>query len=202
MKLRITKGSPFARKVRILARETGLAGRIEEVVVHVSPVEDNDDLARENPLVKLPVLELDSGQWLYDSSVICQYLDTLHDATRLFPEAGPARFAMLRNEALTDGMLDAAILCRYEQALRPEALRWPQWIEGQRRKVFGGLRQLESQVDGWPAPYDFGQIGATCALGYLDFRFPQWDWRAQHPRLAGWFGRISGRASVADTLPA
>ena len=103
MKLRVNKASPFARKVRILARETGLAGRVEEIETAVSPVAPNEDLARENPLIKIPALVTDNGELLYDSAVICEYLDTLHSGRKLFPAAGPQRFSALRRQALTDG---------------------------------------------------------------------------------------------------
>jgi glutathione S-transferase len=201
MKLRVNKASPFARKVRILAREAGLTGRIEELETAVSPVNANADLARENPLVKIPALVTDSGDMLYDSAVICEYLDTLHAGSKFFPTTGPQRFTALRRQALTDGILEAAVLCRYETAVRPEKLRWSDWIEGQKRKIFGGLAVLEREVDTWSGDFDIGQVGTACALGYLDFRFADWNWRSEHPRLAAWYERIARRPSVAATAP-
>jgi glutathione S-transferase len=201
VKLRINKASPFARKARIVAREAGLTGRVEEIETTVSPVAPNEDLARENPLVKIPALVTDGGELLYDSDVICEYLDTLHGGARLFPTEGTRRFTALRRQALTDGILEAAVLCRYEQAVRPEQLRWNDWVEGQKRKIFGGLGVLEAEVDGWGNDFDIGQIGAACALGYLDFRFAGWEWRSRHPKLAAWFKRVSARPSVAATAP-
>ena len=202
MKLRINKASPFARKARILAREAGMARRIEEVETTVSPVAPNEDLARENPLIKIPALVTDAGEMLYDSAVICEYLDTLHDGRKLFPASGPQRFSALRRQALTDGILDAAVLCRYEIAVRPEALRWKDWIEGQKRKIFGGLGVLEAEAASWASDFDIGHIGAACVLGYLDFRFADWDWRARHPRLASWYQGVARRPSVSETAPA
>jgi glutathione S-transferase len=201
LKLRINKASPFARKARILAREAGLTGSIDEVETTVSPVKANEDLARENPLGKIPALVTDSGEMLYDSGVICEYLDTLHSGKKLFPAAGPQRFAALRRQALTDGILEAAVLCRYEVAVRPEPLRWKDWIEGQKRKIFGGLEVLEAEVDTWPGDFDIGQIGLACVLGYLDFRFGDWEWRSQHPQLAKWYARAAKRPSVSETAP-
>src|SRR5262245_55768370 len=201
MKLRVNKASPFARKVRIMAREAGLTGQVEEIETTVSPVNANEDLARENPLVKIPALVMDSGDTLYDSGVICEYLDTLHAGSRFFPAAGPQRFAALRRHALTDGILEAAVLCRYETAVRPERLRWNDWIDGQKRKIFGGLTVLEREVDTWSGDFDIGQIGVACALGYLDFRFADWNWRSGHPRLAAWYERASKRSSVSETAP-
>ena len=202
MKLRINKLSPFARKARILVHETGLAGRIEEIETAVSPVAPNEELARDNPLVKIPALVTDGGDTLYDSAVICEYLDSLHGGAKFFPADGAKRFTALRRQALTDGILEAAVLCRYETAVRPEALRWKDWIEGQKRKIFGGLGVLEREADSWSGDFDIGQVGAACVLGYLDFRFPDWEWRSRHPRLTAWYERASKRASVAATAPA
>ena len=201
MKLRVNKASPFARKARILSREAGLTGRVEEIETAVSPVAPNDDLARENPLLKIPSLVTDNGETLFDSPVICEYLDTLHGGRRFFPAAGPARFAALRRQAVTDGILDAAVLCRYESAVRPEPLRWPEWIQGQKRKIFGALDALEKEAATWGEDFDVGHIGVACALGYLDFRFADWGWRTVHPRLAAWFEAASRRPSVRDTAP-
>ena len=202
MKLRVNKASPFARKVRILVREAGLAGRVEEIETAVSPVAPNEDLARENPLVKIPALVADNGELLYDSAVICEYLDTLHSGRKLFPGAGPQRFSALRRQALTDGLLEAAVLCRYETAVRPEALRWTDWIEGQKRKIFGALGVLEAEAPSWSSDFDIGHIGVACALGYLNFRFPDWEWRSEHPRLAAWHHTVLRRPSVSQTVPA
>lgn len=201
MKLYINKASPFARKARILAREAGIADRIEEIETVVSPVNMNETLARENPLVKIPALVTDTGETYYDSPVICEYLDTLHRKPKLFPEPGPQRFAALRWQALTDGIMDAAVLSRYETAVRPESFRWKDWIEGQKRKVFGGLDALEAEAASWRDEFGIAQIGAACALGYLDFRFPDWGWRSGHPKLAAWFERVSRRPSVTATMP-
>ena len=201
MKLRFNKLSPFARKVRIVAREAGIADCIEEIETTVSPVAPNESLARENPLVKIPALVTDAGDTLYDSSVICEYLDTLHAKRKLFPASGSQRFTALRRQALADGILEAAVLCRYEAALRPEALRWKDWIEGQKRKILGGLDALEAEVESWDDEFNIGQIGAACVLGYLDFRFSEWNWRSGHPRLTAWFDRTARRPSVAATVP-
>src|SRR5471030_171866 len=114
MKLRYSSASPYVRKVMIVAHEGGLAERIETVATSVVPVKANDALKAENPLVKLPSLTTDDGITLYDSPVICEYLDSLHAAAKMFPPAGPARWTALRRQALADGILDAAILTRYE----------------------------------------------------------------------------------------
>jgi glutathione S-transferase len=201
LKLRMNEGSPFARKVRIFAREKGLSDKIEESVVTVSPLSTNDALAHENPLVKIPVLVMDNGEWLYDSAVICEYLDTLHQGVKSFPVSGLGRFMTLRRQALCDGILDAAVLCRYELALRPAALLWDKWIDGQKQKVFGGLFELEAEAESWSDEFEILQMSSVCVLGYLDFRFPGWEWRHAHPRLAHWYSDVLSRPSVLETAP-
>ena len=201
MKLHTNRASPFVRKARIVARETGLAARVEEVEIAVSPVAPNESLARANPLVKIPALVTDSGETFYDSAVICEYLDTLHGGRKLFPSSGAQRFTALRRQALTDGILEAAVLCRYEVAVRPEALRWKDWLDGQKHKIRGGLDAIEAEAGSWGEDFDIGQIGAACVCGYLDFRFPDLDWRAGRPKLAAWFERTAQRPSVRDTAP-
>ena len=166
----------------------------------VSPVAPNADLAVQNPLVKIPTLETDAGTVLYDSAVICEYLDTLHSGTRLFP-ADNSRWEALRLQALCDGILEAAVLCRYEMAVRPEQLRWNGWIDGQFTKIRNGLDAIAREEPSWKGNFGIGQIGAACALGYLDFRFPDEQWRSKRPRLALWFEQVSTRASIKITVP-
>ena len=202
MKLYSSVTSPYVRKVRVLARETGLAARIEEIPSAVSPVARDEQVARVNPLGKLPALILDDGTALYDSPVICEYLDGLHGGRRFFPPAGPARWTALRLQAEGDGLLDAAILARYEMALRPEPLRWPEWIAGQKAKVAGVLDLLERDAGSLAGDLTIGGITIACALGYLDFRFPDDGWRTARPRLAGWFAEVSARESLQATMPA
>lgn len=200
MKIRVNAASPFARKVRIVVRETGLTDRVQEVQTAVNPVAPNVDLAGQNPLVKIPALTLDDGSALYDSRVICEYLDSL-TGHGLFPQSGPERWRALTLQALCDGILDAAVTTRYEVAVRPEAIRWTQWIDGQRSKIDGGLAALEKLQPAFGTQFGIGQIGAACVLGYLDFRFPDIAWRAQHPNLAAWFAGVSKRPSVHGTFP-
>ncbi len=200
MQIRVNAASPFARKVRIIVRETGLTDRVEEIQTAVSPVTPNADLAGQNPLIKIPALTLADGTALYDSRVICEYLDTLA-GTNLFPQSGPERWRALCLQALCDGILDAAVMIRYEVAVRPEPIRWSKWIDGQRSKIEGGLAALEKAQPQFGASFDISQIGAACVLGYLDFRFPEMDWRTRYPGLRAWFEGTSKRASVRDTFP-
>jgi glutathione S-transferase len=201
MKLRYSPASPYVRKVSVVALETGLDKRIEKLRVQVAPVTVNEEVARENPLMKIPALTTDDGMVLYDSPVICEYLDSLHSGAKLFPAAGAARWTALRQQALGDGILDAALLARYEGALRPENLRWKEWSEGQMTKVRQGLAALEADVAQLSGPLTIGQITAGCALGYLDFRYPNEGWRNRHPKLAAWYEDFSKRASMQATVP-
>ncbi|MBI3045526.1 MAG: glutathione S-transferase [Betaproteobacteria bacterium] len=201
MRLWYNPASPFARKVRIVARETGLAEGIDEVNTVVSPVKPNAELARENPLIKIPTLAVPGEGTLYDSAVICEYLDSLHPGAPLFPGAGAERWRALRLQALGDGILDAAVLMRYEGVVRPEALRWGDWISGQLEKIRGGLSALDRECAGWGDRFAIGQITAACVLGYLDFRFAEQDWRAPHPALAQWYAGVAQRPSMKATLP-
>jgi glutathione S-transferase len=200
MKLYFSPASPYARKVRVSAFELGLAARIELLPVTLSPISPNAQLREHNPLGKIPVLLTESGEALYDSPVICEYLDALAGGGRLWPPAGPARWRALRRQALADGITDAAVLVRYEQTVRPEALRWSEWIEGQRLKIRTALAELES--DSLEGPFDIGAISIACALGYLDLRFAEERWREHQPRLAGWLATLAQRPSLASTTPA
>jgi len=202
MRLWFNPASPFARKVRVVVRETGLTGRIEELNTVVSPIKPNAELARENPLVKIPALATPDLGTLYDSAVICEYLDSLHHGTPLFPDRGPERWRALRLQALGDGMLEASVLMRYEGAVRPEPLQWGDWTAGQLAKVRGGLDALEQECPGWGERFAIGQIAAACVLGYLDFRFPREAWRESRPTLARWYEEVAQRSSMKATVPA
>jgi glutathione S-transferase len=207
MKLRYSPTSPFVRKVMVVAHETGLEPRIERIPTAVAPTKRNDEVARENPLVKIPALTTDDGLVIYDSCVICEYLDTLHNGNKLFPPSGKARWLALRQQALGDGLLDAAILGRYE-SLRPREFQWQEWIDAQLRKVRGALSALEMECEagdlaGVPessAP-TIGQITIGCGLGYLDFRYASEAWRERHKRLSAWYEDFAKRRAMELTMP-
>ena len=202
MKLYSAAPSPFVRKVRILVMETGLSDRVEEVDAKITPINPSDDLNQANPIGKIPALATDDGMTLFDSRVICEYLDTQHRGAKMFPANGAARWTALRRQALADGVLDAGVNTRYETFLRPEEQRWPEWIDGQKGKIRRGVDALEAEVDTFGDTVDVGTIAAACALGYLDFRFPDDDWRDGHPKLAAWFEAFSARPSMQATVPA
>jgi glutathione S-transferase len=146
MKLRHNPASPYVRKVMVCAHELGLAGKIELLSTAVSPVETNATLAAENPLMKIPALVTDDGQVLFDSPVICEYLDSLAGGGKVFPAPGNARWAALRQQALGDGILDALILCRYEIAARPEEKRHAAWTDGQMKKAHQALPHWSARI--------------------------------------------------------
>ncbi|CAN5924207.1 glutathione S-transferase family protein [soil metagenome] len=200
MKLFYSGTSPFARKVMIVAHEANLASRIELVPVAAPtlPTSTYPELAKSNPLAKIPALVLDDGSSLFDSRVICEYLDTLHDGPTLVPE-GADRFRVLRLQALADGVVDAGILIRFEQVLRPAALRWDEWVDGQARKVVGALDELEATT--FPAALDLGQVAVGCALDWLELRKPIADIRSGRPRLFAWLDAIKQRPSFLATAP-
>jgi len=204
MKLYMSLASPFARKVRLVVRETGLADRVEEVPTVVSPIDPNAALGRDNPLAKLPTLVTDDGLSLFDSPVICEYLDSLNTTgCALFPASGTARWRALRLQAAADGILDAAILVRYQQVLCPPESRWSAWVDGQSVKWQQGLDFLESEADAGALDGDptIGSLAAGATLGWLDFRYGDQDWRAARPALSRWYAAFSTRASMQATSP-
>lgn len=201
MQLIHAAASPFARKVRVLALETGLAPRIEAIDTAVLPVTLNERVNALNPLGKVPVLLTDDGEALYDSRVICEYLDSLHDRPRLFPTEPAARWRTLRLTALADGLMEAALLVRYERAVRPAERQWDDWAEGQLGKVRRALAELERQAGQLQGPLDVAQIAVACALGYLDFRFAELDWRSACPALATFQAGFAARDSMRETAP-
>lgn len=192
MKLRYSPTSPYVRKVLATAIELGLEARIERT---------STNLDTDNPLAKVPALTMDDGEVLYDSPVICEYLDSLSQDAALFPPAGLARWRALRQQALCDGVLDAAILRMLESKRRPEPLRWPDEIAKQAGKVGRALDRLEAEAAHLEGPLTIGQIAAGCTLGYLDFRFGDEDWRPAHPKLADWHAAFAKRPSMLETVP-
>jgi glutathione S-transferase len=188
MKLLSNPLSPYVRKARIAAAMKGLADRIETVQIDTNPAEV-PDLTRANPLAKIPALVVD-GQAIYDSHVICEYLDSLAPAPVLFPEAGAERIKTLTLGALADGMLDAALLLVYEKRFRPEDKWHAPWQQRQQAKIDRALDHLEADPPAWSGSPDYGHLGLACALGYLDFRH-EGKWREAHPRLVAWLGRFA-----------
>jgi glutathione S-transferase len=200
MKVYFSAASPFARKCLVAAAELGLRDRIELVTAAAHPVNRDKNVVARNPLGKIPTLITDDGTALYDSRVICEYLNALGDG-HLIPLGGNPHWSVLVEQALADGIMDAAVLARYETALRPEALRWNDWTVGQLEKVTSGLDALESRAVRFGDRVDVGTIAFGCALGYLDFRFSSFGWRDRRPQSAAWFERFGARPSMVATRP-
>ena len=201
MKLHWSPSSPFVRKVMTCAHELGLVDRIEKVRSVVAMSSPNPDVMRDNPLNKIPTMILEDGSALFDSVVICEYMDSLHSGPRLFPEELTQRMAALRWHALGNGLLDVLIVWRNER-LRPDGQRSTELMNAFGLKNQHALALMEKEADAIAAaPFNIGHVGLICALGYLDFRFADVAWRAKHPKLAAWFQVMSERPSVKATLP-
>ena len=201
MKLYYGALSPFVRKVMVLAHEKNLVGELERVPAPLTPIEPNADLMRVNPLGKMPALALDDGTVLFDSPVVCEYLDTLGTGPRLFPASGAERWRALRLNALADGLLDAAINARIETAVRPAEKQWDKWTESQLLKVRNSLDAMKDVYAPSRQSITIGEVAAGCALGWLDFRMPKLDWREGRAALAAWYEEFSKRPSMTATAP-
>ncbi len=192
--------SPYARKVRIALAEK----KIEFALVVDLPWAPDSKAAEYNPLGKIPVLVLDDGTQLFDSRVIVEYLDATSPVSRLIPEPSRQRIAVKRWEALADGLCDAAGAIVIEQR-RPARQQSKEWIDRQRAKIDRAVVAMAEELDerAWcnGEAYSLADIATGCALGYLDFRFPDLDWRGAHPNLARLAEKLGARASFADTVP-
>lgn len=192
MILRSSPSSPFGRKCKMSIHVLGLMDKIE--ITRANTMDPEDSIRQENPLGKIPILIRDDGSHIYDSWVICEYLDNLAGDSKLFP-AGEARWPALTLQALGDGMLDASILQVYEKRFRPEEKRHQDWVDYQQEKVQRALTWLEANTPQTRAQPDIGDITLACVLGYLDFRF-EGAWREGRPNLGAWLERF------ADATPA
>ena len=200
LKLRNSATSPYVRKVRVLLLETGLEDRVELIDTRATPTNPNAELNVDNPIGKVPVLLTENGMALYDSPVICEYLDSLHSGIKMFPVNGVSRWLALRRQALGDGLLDAAILGRYESTLRPAVKLWQDWLDAQIGKIDRSLDTMEAEALQLEGVINIGTITIACALGYLDFRYSEMNWRTERPALTAWYDDISLRPSMVATV--
>ena len=200
MKLYHAPASPFVRKVMMVLELTGQTGAVEIVDGAGTPVAPNEGVCGANPLGKIPALVLDDGKVIYDSRVICRYLDAKGQGG-LYP-TGEREFDVLTMEALADGIMDAAILGVYEARVRPEELRFQPWVQAQLSKVQRALGELEATSASFTETLTMAEVAVACALGYLDFRYPDLGWREGRPRLAEWFETFSARPDFQATAPA
>ncbi|MEX0338349.1 MAG: glutathione S-transferase [Arenibacterium sp.] len=200
MKLFYSPTSPYVRKVMVLLHETGLLADVELISAVTSPVDTDATLKAKNPLGKVPALERAEGPTLFDSRVICAYLDA-KSSHGLYP-SGAGRFETLTLEALADGILDATLAMTYEQRLRPEDKSWDAWGDAQWEKVDRACSALNTMwMSHLSGPLDMGQIAVGCALGYVDFRHDARGWRAGNAALAEWYAGFSERDSMIKTRP-
>jgi glutathione S-transferase len=194
MKLAYSPASPYVRKVTACAIKRGV--QIERLKIGTT----DPELLKFNPLSKVPTLITDDGQHLFDSPVICEYLDSVGSAPKLFPAPGPARWKALTQEALADGILDATQPRRREVALPQDDGR-KDYIKLQQGKVARALDEFEKQADSLGNLDTIGEITIGCALGYLDFRYANEPWRPGHPKLEAWYAKVSKLPPLADTVP-
>ncbi|PIF14654.1 glutathione S-transferase family protein [Candidatus Pantoea floridensis] len=201
MQLYYASTSAYVRKVMVTAHCLGLLDEITLLASAAHPIERDERIASINPLAKVPALRTETDLCLYDSRVICEYLNARAQGN-LLPAHGESRWVSLARQALGDGLIDAALLARYEFSARPAEKQWPGWADAQLKKVSAALGEIERQVVGFNTlPDDIGLIAIGCALGYLDFRFAGMNWRKQHPLTAAWFAIFDAHPAMAATRP-
>jgi glutathione S-transferase len=198
MKLFYSDTSPYARKVRLVVHEKGLQGQVQEV--RCNPFDDLPELRAANPLGRVPTLVTGVGTALYDSPVICQYLDGLSDAPRLIPADGVERWRVLCTEALMDGLMDAAYDLVMERR-RPPQLQSADWQAHWQGEIRRALAALERDAPAAGQPPRLSHLAIAAALGYLDLRLPELAWRTVCPGTAQWMAVFERRASVRATRP-
>tara|TARA_R110002110_G_scaffold89900_3_gene234085 strand:+ start:3379 stop:4011 length:633 start_codon:yes stop_codon:yes gene_type:complete len=199
MKLMSSPTSPFVRKVRILIREKGATARVEEIVV--SALADPAELHAANPLGKVPALVLDDGTTFFNSPLICQFLDEELGGARLLPAAGKPYFRDMRLQTIGDGISEAAVSRTFEKA-RPEAERSAMWTARWERAITRALDLLEADAGALDGEPTLGTIAVFCALGYLDLRHGDMNWREARAKLATFYDKNSGRPAFKETAPA
>lgn len=200
MKLMHGKVSPFVRKVMICAIEKGLEDRIETVPAAVGQAKINPEMLALNPTGKIPTLLTDAGEPVFDSLVICDYLDSLAAEPRMLPEDQSARTAALTMNAIGDGLVVAGVLAMLEKGKAPEK-QWPEFEAAQWAKVEQCVAALDRWRQARSQALDIGTVSAVCALGWLDARASHVPWRRDFPELAAWFDALHQRDSVARTRP-
>lgn len=198
MRLLYSPTSPYARKVRVTAAEKGLTDKIE--VVTINPFDDIADLGPVNPVGKVPALVMDSGTTLYDSPVICEYLDSLGGGASLLPASGEARWTVLRQQALADGVLDAAFSLVMEMR-RPEGERSQSWIDRWTAGIYRSVDAIDAEAGSLSADVTLAHVAFGCALGYLDFRLGDLNWRDGRANAAAWYETFGARPSMTSTDP-
>ena len=199
MKLYGSLTSPFVRAIRIAAIELGLEGDIEFAPTVVKPTEPNREFgAAVNPLRRVPALATDSGEVFIDSRVIAEFLNKAGKGG-IVPRGAAARIACFNRHAVFSGATEALVSAMYEQRVRPEELRWPEWRADMIDKAQAALDWAEERLGDMPKDFDLGNIALVCLIGYAQLRFPEVDWMASRPRLAKFWTKAQKRKSVAAT---
>lgn len=200
MQLFYSAASPFVRKVMVFLHETGQLADVELRPVTTTALNSDSGLMAANPLAKLPTLLRSDGPAMYDSRVICRFLDDRAKAG-LYP-AAPRLWETLTLEATGDAIMESALGIVYERRLRPEELHFQPLLDAYWAKVDRAIEVLNTRwMSHLHGPLDAGQVAVACALGYVDFRLPEKDWRAGRDALAGWYAKFSERPSMAQTAP-
>lgn len=200
MELIVSPTSPYVRKCRVVAHETGQAEDVKITFLGLSPVAPSEEVNKQNPLGKVPVLLIDDAQALFDSRVIVEYLDARHSGARMFPQIGAERWKALRLQAVGDGIMDAAVFTRFYTAAGPQQYHWPEFLDAQIAKVTQALDLLEAETGTLGDDANIGSVAVACALGYLDFRYAgDIDWRKDRAALAAWYKRFAERPSMKAT---
>lgn len=198
MQLIMSPPSPYARKVRVMLRETGMIDRVQEVEVSTSPIKSAPEAVAANPTGKIPALTRADGPAIYDSRVITRYLDDMGD-TGLYPVT--SLYEVLTLEATADAIMDAAIGIVYEIRLRPETQHSPEWMDAQWGKATRALDAINSRwMSHLSGPLNMAQIAVGCALGYLDLRHDDRNWRQGREALAKWQAEFDARPSMQATM--
>ena len=200
MKLIYASASPFVRKVHVALLETGLIEHTELAQVTTTPVNSDDNAIAANPAGKIPALILEDGTTIYDSRVICRYLNDRAEAD-LYPQED--LWNLLTLEASADAIMEALVLMTYERRIRPEELVYAPWIEAQWAKAERSIIAINNErMELLSGPLNMSQIAVACALNYAGFRHADRDWRGSAPQLAAWFEEFSKRPAMASTVPA
>jgi glutathione S-transferase len=194
--------SPFVRKIMVLLHHTGQLDTINIEEVQLTPSSPSQRVNSGNPAGKIPALCLPDGSALHDSRVIFDYFDHQYTGQPLIPRSGPERWQQLTLASLADAMADAAVLIRYENSIRPQELRWDQWLSSQQDKIERGLQQFEQEVaNGLGQQLNIATISLGCALGYIDLRLAYLNWRERFAQLAEWYAKFSRHPEMQATQP-
>lgn len=199
MKLIYSPASPFVRKVLVLAHELGMIDQIELHSVQTTALNTAEDARAANPLGKIPALVRENNSTLFDSRVICEYINDVAKGN-MYPKEG--YYDVLTLEALADGIMESAVLVTYEKRLRPEEQQSDAWMTAQWGKIIAALDALEAEtMPGMSGPLNMAQLAIACALSYLDFRHDSRNWRSGHDKLAQWYAEMAQRPSLQATEP-